>query len=143
MEKIDLGNKKYAIVDIDDLPYLNQWKWGFDGKYARRRENGKKIYMHRLINNTPLGLQTDHINRDKLDNRRSNLRTVSSKENIINTKVRSTNKSGHKGVWFWKSRNKWEASITNNYKKIYLGIFKKIKDAIKVRIEAEKLYWNK
>lgn len=137
MKKIRLNQSKSAIVSDEDFEYLNQWKWGFDGNYARRRENGKKIYMHRVINNTPANMQTDHINRNKLDNRRENLRSTNGTTNVNNSNPRSTNRSGYKGVWFWKERNKWEASITVNYKKIYIGLFKEKESAIMARTEAE------
>jgi len=97
--------------------------------------------MHRLINKTPCGTDTDHINRNKLDNRRSNLRTTTHAQNLRNVDLRNTNKSGHKGVFWRKERNKWEASVWNNYHKIYLGIFRDIKDAIQARQKGEELYW--
>ena len=137
MKKIKLTQGKFALVDNEDFEWLNQWKWGYDGRYARRREKNIKIYMHTLINKTPKGKLTDHINRNKLDNRKSNLRSANFTLNINNSSLRYTNKSGHKGVWFWEKRNKWLSSITVNYKKIYLGIFEDKKAAIMVRKEAE------
>ena len=142
MKKIRLTNGGFTIVDDKDFDWLNQWSWGFDGRYVRRREGNTKIYMHCIINETPNTKHTDHINRNELDNRRDNLRTATPAENIRNTGLRNTNKSGHKGVWFWKKRNKWQAYLWNNYKKIHLGVFVDIKDAIKARKEGEKLHWK-
>ena len=139
--KIKLTNGMFVLVDVEDFEFLNQWKWDFDGRYARRREKGVKIYMHRVINNTPPGKHTDHINRDKLDNRRSNLRAIYPKWNTRNTGIRDTNRSGHTGIWFWKERNKWEAYISADYKKIHLGLFKDMDDAIEARKQAERIYW--
>lgn len=73
ISEIPLTNGKVAIVDAEDFDYLNQWKWCCNHGYAIRngkRVNGKRIMMirmHRLINQTPKGLDTDHINRNKLD----------------------------------------------------------------------------
>src|ERR1035437_132783 len=74
------GKGKFAIVDNEDYEFLNQFNWYMtDNGYAvyRHLANGTKrtVRMHRLINKTPKGLVTDHINQDKLDNRKSNLRT--------------------------------------------------------------------
>lgn len=142
MKQIKLTQDKVALVDDKDFDWLNQWKWYFDSStgYATRKDPNK-VYLHRLINNTPQGKQTDHINRDRLDNRRENLRTVTPTLNMQNSSTRNTNKSGFKGIWFWKQRNKWEVSITANYKKIHLGLFKDIKDAIEARRKGEELYW--
>ena len=143
MKKIKLTQSKFALVD-DDFEWLNQWKWKFDSTtgYACRTLYPKgKVYMHTLINETIGDLQTDHINRDKLDNRQSNLRTVTSTENSRNTEISVINTSGYKGVSFNKGRSLWEAYIHNNYKKINLGLFKDIDKAILARQRAESIYW--
>lgn len=140
MKKIQLTKNKVALVDDDMFEYLNQWKWYLnDNGYAVNK--GKTIIrMHRLINNTPEGLFTDHINMDKLDNRRCNLRSVSKSENGINRLKPKNNRSGCKGVCFNKNANKWMAEIKVKPTKIYLGIYTNLEDAIKIRKEAERRY---
>jgi hypothetical protein len=75
MKKIPLTQGKFAIVDDEDFEYLNRWKWYFAPVgYATRgdghgRGNRTVVYMHRVVNKTTGGLVTDHINRNKLDNR--------------------------------------------------------------------------
>src|SRR3990167_1658988 len=109
MKIIKLNKGKFAFVDDENLEWLNQWKWFYSKNgYAVRnvyvkgsgRKNQKTatILMHRVINNTPDGFITDHINRNRLDNRRENLRTVNESFNVINSPVRSDNSSGTKGV---------------------------------------------
>lgn len=142
-KKIKLTQGKYAIVDNDDFDKLNQWKWWVDYRgYAVRdvggRKNKKRILMHRLINNTPKGLSTDHINRNKLDNRRKNLRTVNQSQNLFNTGLPKNNTSGYKGIQWYK--NRWVARIKVGYKSIYLGRYIKLQHAIKARKEAELKY---
>ena len=76
------GEGKFAEVDDDDFERLNKYKWYYGpGGYAYAYKVG---YMHRNIIEIPEGLQIDHINRDKLDNRRSNLRVCTSSENNLN-----------------------------------------------------------
>lgn len=86
-------------------------------------------------------LSIDHINRNRADNRISNLRDVTSKQNNQNAGKRSDNKSGHPGVYWYKPYNKWRAQIKHNQKKIHLGYFTTIEDAVSARKAAEKLYW--
>lgn len=141
MKKIKLTQGQYALVDDEDFEYLNQWKWYLHSVgYAVRNIPSGQVYMHRLINNTPKGLLTDHINRNKLDNQRTNLRTVNKSINAVNTGLRSTNKSGCKGVSWSKLHNKWEAYIWKNSKKYHLGLFETILEADRARRIAEQRY---
>lgn len=146
MKKIKLTQGKYALVDDEDFDYLNQWKWLYKEGYAARRpwnKEEKKYYwvrMHRLLNKTPDGFFTDHINQNSLDNRKSNLRTVTTQQNAFNSRLYSTNRSGHKGIYWDKVNKKWRVAIMVNYKTVRLGRFKDIKEAIKVRKAAEKIY---
>lgn len=143
MKKIDISTPKYpnqfAIVDDRDFELLNQWKWRTHSKgYAIRMVGRTVIYMHRLINNTPEGMETDHINRDKLDNRRSNLRSVSGTKNKINTGLWRHNTSGYKGVTWNKKLKKWQLQIGIESKNILIGYFEDIRDASLARTEAER-----
>lgn len=130
MKRIYLAGKpnkgKFLLVDDEDFEYLNQWKWLLtnSGYASRAKSTGirqpdkltykyKTLYMHREIMGNPEKLEVDHINRDKLDNRRSNLRVVTRKQNGRNT---STNygRSIYRGVSFddRMGRKKWHAAIT-------------------------------
>ena len=143
MKKIRLTQGKFALVDDDDFDWLNQWKWqftknGYAGTDFGGRKNKKKILMHRLINETPDSFVTDHVNRNKLDNRRNNLRTVTQRQNTLNSNLSKNNTSGHNGVDWYK--NRWVARIKFNYKNIYLGRFEKLEDAIAARKLGEQKY---
>jgi len=82
--------------------------------------------MHRFIlKNIPKGLEVDHINHNGLDNRRCNIRIVTSAQNKWNSRFASS----FKGARFHKDTKKWEASIRHNGKRIYLGSYKTIKEA--------------
>lgn len=84
--------------------------------------------------------EIDHINGDRLDNRLSNLRMVSTATNLRNQKRRGNNTSGHTGVSFNKQLKKWDVRIHSNNKQFYLGSFTEKEDAVAVRKEAEKKY---
>ena len=147
MRKIKLSsNRGTALVDTEDFEYLNHWKWQLHvGGYAYRTVGNTKmdravVYMHREVNHTPVGMLTDHINGNKLDNRKANLRTADKSLNATNTGLRKTNKSGYKGVSWSKLHNKWEAYIWKNNKKYHLGIYENLTDAANNRKKAEAIY---
>lgn len=83
---------------------------------------GKTVWLHRLVLGFP-DCDVDHIDRDRSNNLRSNLRLATHSQNLANSGPRSTNKSGYKGVSWDKRRNLWEASITRNGRKIYIGSY--------------------
>jgi hypothetical protein len=88
-----------------------------------------RLYMaHRLIwkirhGDIPDGAQVDHINGSKADNRLENLRLCSGSENCQNRAANSRNKSGYKGVYWWKARQAWRADIEVDGRHSYLGTF--------------------
>lgn len=134
MKEIKLTQGKVALVDDEDFEYLNQRKWHYSKGYAvstSRRLFGfqKTIAMHREIMNTPNGMETDHINGDKLDNRKNNLRNCFHLENGKNRKIQINNTSNYKGVSFDKRAGKWRSVIYIEKKKISLGNFTNIEDA--------------
>lgn len=140
MKKIKLTQGKYALVDNKDFEYLSQWKWHVNMAGYAVRGKTPHLYMHRLVNQTPKGFHTDHINHNKLDNRRSNLRTTTCSQNLMNSKISTINSSGHKGISLYKRHNVYHTYINVNKKRINLGHYKNIKDAIKVRKQAEEKY---
>jgi hypothetical protein len=79
--------------------------------------------MHRIVNNTPEGMYTDHINMDKLDNRKSNLRTCNKSQNSMNRKKQRATRhtSKYKGVCWCKTKQKWKARIKFKSREYSLG----------------------
>ena len=144
MKRIKLTQNKYALVDDKDFEKLSVYKWCFNNGYAMRTQylgGGKKnqrqikIYMHREIMNTPLGMDTDHINRNRLDNRQENLRVCTHSQNMAN----SCNKTGIKGVYFEKRTGNWYAKIKGN---IHLGTFISKLEAGRAYNEGAKKYFG-
>lgn len=150
MIRMSLTRNKYTIInDIDaDLAEL---KWHCDDKgYARRRQhgNGKMLFLHRVIlqrmTDFPLSRrhETDHINRNPLDNRRENLRVASRTENCRNRCKQKNNRSGYIGVSFKKVLRKWQVHITIDKKRKHLGYFSTAVEAARVYNEAAKKYFG-
>jgi len=127
MKKIPLTQGKFAIVDDADFKYLNQWKWQAqkDGErwYAVRWRGHGETKMHRLIVDSKRKIDIDHSNGNGLDNRRGNLRACERSQNCCNTKKRSDNTSGYRGVSRCSSTGKWRVQIQYKGQKKYLGIF--------------------
>lgn len=145
MKKIKFGHRSdctlfgETIVDNEDYEALSKYKWGLTKKgYARRAAKPRHIFLHRQILNVPDGVFVDHINGNKLDNRKSNLRIVPQSLNSRNLiQERANNNSGYKGVC--KCRNKWRAYIVVNYKQKHLGCFETKEEAAKVYNKYSKL----
>ena len=138
MNKIELTQGKYAIVDDEDFERVNEFKWYYNTNgtgYARRiqhigMKDGKQILksisMHRFIMGVENSIvHIDHINHDTLDNRKSNLRLCTNAENGRNRKIQKGGFSKYKGVFkSSKSRIKpFRARIMFNQKPINLGSF--------------------
>lgn len=156
---VDISNKDYAIANISGFPVLIDYdsidivlKHGWNvnkivlknkGLYyfqAEKRESGKRqtLKLHRSIMGCKYkdGTSIDHINGNTLDNRKCNLRICTVSENNKNRKIRKDNKSGYRGVYFYKQTNKWCAQIGINYKRITIGYYETIEEAHLARLEA-------
>jgi hypothetical protein len=149
MKKISLTRGKFALVDDEDYEYLSQWNWFCLNKgYAVRsvadgKGKQKLLLMHRLINNTPQGLYTDHISQNRLDNRRENLRSVTRSQNGMNRTRYKNSASKYKGVSGPTSSGKWRATIKQDNKYAHLGTFLNEKDAAKAyNVKAKELFGN-
>ena len=124
-----------AIIDIEDIDKVKGYKWCLSHGYAYNLKSD--IRLHRLIMSCADDKVVDHINRDRLDNRKSNLRICSQQQNSMNRGIQSNNNSGVVGVYWAKSRNKWCAQIMLNKKNIFLGYYEDMNDAIQARKQAE------
>lgn len=135
MKKIPLTQGKFALVDDEDYDWLMTWKWRAvkDGNnyYAATIQHGSGkgyIAMHRLLLMYPKkGLHTDHINHNGLDNRKTNLRECTPRENQSNRRKKCSSK--YLGVYWHKVGQGWQSELTIGSKRTYLGFFKKEIDA--------------
>lgn len=132
MSEIPLTKGKFAIVDDEDFEELSKYTWQCSTiGYATRTKykglkNGKEVsdgfLMHRQIMGAKKGQIVDHINRNKLDNRKENLRFVTKAQNSWNNDAK-IGKSGYKGVWRCNTKHKerWFAIVTLNRKRYSAG----------------------
>ena len=132
--EIKLGNNRgVVLVDDEDYLYLNRFKWYLHNNGYAIKNGGQHKYMHRMALDAPKGWEIDHINRNKLDNRKVNLRFVNRSENNLNTRIRSDNKSGYKNINYDKSRSKWVVAIHRGGKRVYIKRYDTIEAAIEAR----------
>lgn len=133
-------NGNFFICDVDDYPAIKKYHWyqNNDGYWACGQGRSGCL-LHRLIMGVQSATQfVDHANHNKNDNRKSNLRICTSKENNQNAKRQKRNNSGVIGVRWNAGKNKWTAQIGVDYKIRYLGTFADKEQAIKARLSAEK-----
>lgn len=122
--------RMYTVIEDTDFEFVSQWTWrlGADG-YAGRsfRVDGKmqRVLLHREL----LGLKRgdgregDHINRKRLDNRRSNLRVLPEGANQQNRPSYQGSSSRFRGVTWHRGKNLWSARVKANGKRLNLGYF--------------------
>lgn len=106
---------------------------GFD-RTSRRTLRSYKL-VHRMVVDAPAGMEVDHINGNRLDNRRANLRLCTRVQN-------AKNRPSAKGVTWHKQLGKWQASIKADGRNIYLGVFADFGEALQVRRAAELQYFG-
>lgn len=142
-----LSNGKEVMFDKEDYETIKGWTWydsnsGYVSSSKMNRGKNNIVKMHDLVmgyyNIKNKGLVVDHINHNTLDNRKANLRVITRSQNIMNSKLQNRSKSGRTGVSWSKSAQKWQSYITKNRKRINLGVYEDINDAIAVREKAER-----
>jgi hypothetical protein len=136
---VPLTQGKFALIDAEDAERIlkNSWALTSTGYAYRGRVKGEvwnshNVRMHRLVINAPDGVMVDHINGDKLDNRKSNLRLATRSQNLANGLPHKDSQSGVKGVDWSENRGKWRVRVG----KTHIGRFDSIEDATRAYNEA-------
>lgn len=153
MKTIRVSKGKYlTLVSDRDFRQLSKYSWHVikergGTKYAATsiKVNGryKRVLMHRMIMGEKLNFLIDHADGNGLNNTRENLRFCTYAQNNANSKVRSTNRVGFKGVKHIDNPTKpWLASIKHEGQQIYLGQYARVEDAARAYNEAAKKYYG-
>lgn len=161
MKKIKCSKGTVALVSDEDFAFLAEYKW-FTHPKGYIYSSGSSLVpakMHRAVA-SHMGLDMsqaiDHINGDRADNRRSNLRSATNGQNRANSKLNCNNKSGFKGVHLQKKRpttpgkkppknrmgDRWVAQINVEGKKLFLGRFNTPEGAHAAYTEAAKKHFG-
>lgn len=127
------------IIDKADYKFVSGYRWRISTQgyvVANSKDlTNRVVFLHRIIMDVDDKSIVDHIDWNKRDNRKTNLRICSKSENNVNIKRKSNNSSGYTGVK--KGNGKWVSQISFNGARHHLGTFDKIEDAIKARVKAE------
>ena len=136
-----------VLIDEDDYELVKQYSWHInpnrkDRKTVRGVVNGKKVYLHRfLLGVTNRDVLIDHINRNPLDNRKSNLRLCTPSQNQYNRGPNKNSTSRYVGVHFCNARKKFVSQICFKRKGTTIGAFDCEVEAPKARDkQAKKLF---
>lgn len=144
----DKSERCRAVIDTEDIPKINNTVWSLaSGGYIRTKykNSGKSTCLHRVImgiENKGLEILVDHINMNKLDNRKCNLRVVNKSQNSMNRTTPSNNTYSFRGISYDKRRNKFRAYIKINGKQISLGYYNSFGNAKKARLKGEYKYFK-
>lgn len=136
-KEIPLTKGYVAIVDDEDFERLNQYKWCYSIYAERGIRKGNRVFhkkMHHLLLPPKDGFEIDHINGNKLDNRKENLRYVTRSQNMMNRMV-SGKSSKYKGIYKDKDSNYYVAQIKANNK---LQYYKRFSNEIEAAIAYNK-----
>lgn len=124
---IPLTKGKYAIVDAADYERVARHKWCASGSgrrmYAYCHINGKTVALHRFLTNAPKGMVVDHIDGNGLNDRQSNLRVCTQRQNLWNSRPKGRH-SRYKGVCWDKYRNRWVVYVRYEGRNIFVGRFR-------------------
>lgn len=141
-----------VLIDRESYPKLvgyNKWWISKRGDVITQKESGSRTNrnritykLHRVIMDAPKGLEVDHINRNRLDNRVSNLRLCKHAENGRNLRRNRKNASIFTGITWDKRRSKWHTRLKLNYKDLHLGYYGSLEEAISARLFAEDYYFG-
>ena len=124
---IPLTQGKSVSVDQDDYWFLRIFKWHFDNGYASNKDLGA---MHRWLMKPAPGLLVDHIDGDRLNNTRANLRIVTNQQNQSNRR-NGYGASKYVGLSWDGKFNRWKVSVTHQGKPHYVGVFRDEIEAVK------------
>lgn len=135
------NNDLWAIIDSEDVDKVTGVHWSNNNGYAESGDMKNKQLLHRLVMGLgDASLVIDHLDHNKTNNRKQNLRICTYSQNMHNIAPKWNNTTGVKGVVWEKRSRSYEASITINQKRHHLGRFKSLEKATRARKDAEERF---
>jgi hypothetical protein len=125
--EVPLANGRgVALVDAEDAERVLRHRWCLHPQgYAQARIGGKLVLMHRFVMDAGpfIGLDVEHEDRDKLNNRRGNLRMATRSQNNQNRSAEGRGSSSHRGVSFCRQTRRWRATHRLDGRYVHIGRF--------------------
>jgi len=138
-QQIPLSHGGFALVNLEDAELVTAHRWhihnrGYAATHVQLPQGRGLVLMHRLIfGQIPDGYEVDHINHNKLDNRRCNLRVVTHAANMVNRRDSRMPSSGHRNINWEDDRHKWAVRIQRTSHHVWVGRYDRLEDAIAAR----------
>lgn len=138
-------NGKTFLIDYADYKKVSGYRWWVDKSsgYFVTSIDGRITYLHHMLMPNKEGFVCDHINRNKMDNRRANLRYATLQQNSRNRSIGRNNTTGFIGVCWHVRKKKFVAAIKVNNRTINLGQFDTAEEAARVRDQAALLHFGR
>jgi hypothetical protein len=142
---------EYTVVNTEDYDKVKGFCWYKDTAtsnltYASANSHGlfktQDIKIHQIICPCEEGFEPDHCNGNGLDNRKENLRPLTHRYNMRNTKRQENNRSGVTGIYWSKNNQRWIVQITTEDAQLYVSSYKEFKEAVLARYLAEKEFFG-
>jgi len=136
------GDRFY--FDLEDFEKVSRYYWykHHSGYFFANDENGGRIALHRLVMDAKSDERIDHINHQKENACKSNLRIVTASENSFNSALAKNNTSGRTGVHYNRREKMWVPTIMKDGESVYLGKYSSFEEAVAVRKAAEEKYFG-
>lgn len=128
-----------TIIDLEDVEKIKNYKWSRES--AGYVISSTHIKLHRLIMDCPEDMFVDHVNHNRLDNRKQNLRTCTKQQNNWNKSTQHNNTSGFPGINMLPG-GKYRVRITMNNRRMHIGCYNTLEEAIEARKQAEVEYFG-
>ena len=140
---LPVNSETIYFADYTDELYrtVTDIRWRVTKGYLQGNINKRNVFLHYLVLPQEDGLQCDHINRQKNDNRKCNLRNITRSENMFNKGMTKANTSGYVGVSWSNKNQKWIASLRVDKKSKYLGYYDDPREAHEAYLAAAEKYY--
>lgn len=129
---VQIVNDIYVDIDLDDVPTVKTLGLSLTGSgyvYTYNRQSQVREFLHRLLINCPIDMEVDHIDGNKLNNKKGNLRICTKQQNMYNRAQHKNKTVPYKGVSFCTTTGRYKARINKDKSSIFIGRFDTAEEA--------------